>query len=94
MVSLEIQAAEGKVDELKGVFRAILPDTRAREGCEAVIVHQDQDNPNVLALVEKWATRQDYESYFKWREERGDLSSLGALLGGPPSLRYFDEIDA
>jgi len=92
LVLLEPEAAEGKVDEMIETFRTVLVDTRAFDGCESVTVHRDQDSPNRLVLVERWASRPHYERYLQWRAERGDLDRLGALAVGPPVIRYFDEV--
>jgi len=92
LVLLETSAAPGKADELKTVFADILPDTRAFDGCEGVTVHANQDVPEQLALVERWASRGHYETYFAWRQERGDVEKLAALIAGPPNIRYFDDV--
>ena len=35
-----------------------------------------------------------YEKYLAWREETGILQQLSAALEGPPSIRFFDLVDA
>ena len=93
-VLLELKMPEGKAGEMIETLRAILPDTRARDGCVGVEVQQDQDNAETLVLIQRWQSRADYESYLAWRTERGDIDKLGAMLAGPPSIRYFDAVDA
>jgi quinol monooxygenase YgiN len=93
-VVLELQAAAGKADELKAALKEALGDTRARKGCESVTVHQDQDTPNTIVLLERWATRPDNESYMAWRAGEGAVPGLDTMLAAPPSLRYFDDVDA
>lgn len=94
VVLLELSAKDEAIDGMKETFKNILGDTRAFDGCQGVEVTQDQDNPNTMVLVEKWDTRQHYEKYLAWREERGDLEAMGAALQGPPSIRYMDIVDA
>jgi len=93
-VLLEVKAKAGTGDDLVGVFKQILPDTRAYEGCISVDVHQNQDDTDVVVLVEQWQTRAHYEKYFAWREETGVVAQLVERIDGPPSLRYFDPTDA
>lgn len=93
-VLLEIEAAAGKADELKAMFRDILVDTRAREGCEGLTVHQDQDNPNTILLIERWVDRAAYETYLAWRAGPGATPQLANFVAGPPAIRYFDDVDA
>jgi quinol monooxygenase YgiN len=93
-VVLELQAAEGKADEMKAVLKNNLGDTRARSGCQGVTVHQDQDTPTTIVLLERWATRADYESYLAWRAGPGAMPEMATLVTGPPSIRYFDDVDA
>ncbi|MGH9000287.1 MAG: putative quinol monooxygenase [Acidimicrobiia bacterium] len=93
-VMFEFHVQGDKVSELKGVLKAILPDTRAYDGCQSVTVHQDQDEPTTLVVYETWASRPQYEKYLAWRTETGAVASLGEALAEAPSLRFFDTVDA
>ena len=93
-VLLEIEAAAGKADALKAAFSDILVATRAREGCAGLTVHQDQDSPNTILLIERWASRGAYETYLAWRAGEGATPQLADLVAGPPVIRYFDDVDA
>ena len=93
-VLLEVTAQAGKSPELAGVFASILGDTRAFEGCKGVDVVANQDEAENFVLIESWETREHYEKYLAWRQERGDLDALGALLAAPPSIRFFSDVDA
>jgi quinol monooxygenase YgiN len=94
IVILEVTAKKGTGLELLETFRAILPDTRNKDGCQSVEVTTNLDNSDNLVLVEHWTTRQHYENYLAWRQERGDLDRLAGALAAPPSIRYFDLTDA
>ncbi len=94
IVILEATAKKGTGTDLVEAFRALLPDTRNKEGCQGVEVTTNLDNADNLVLVERWATRKDYENYLGWRQQRGDLDRLGALLAEPPSIRYFNLTNA
>ncbi len=87
LVLLEVNAT--KPDELEAFFREELHHTRAFEGCEGLTIHRNMDDSNNLVIVENWETREHYEKYFKWREDRGDLDKLGPMSAGPPSIRFF-----
>ena len=90
---LELQAADGKADEVKAVLKKHLGDTRARPGCESVTVHQDAAQPNAILLVERWATRADDEAYRAWRAGDGAITDMAGLVVAR-STRYFDDVDA
>ena len=93
-VILEVTAQADKAGELLGVFGAILGDTRAFDGCQGVEVVVNQDDAANIVLIERWDSRAHYEKYLGWRQERGDLDTLGGMLAGPPSIRYFDPSEA
>lgn len=93
-VTLELTATEGKADELIAVFKKHLPDTRARQGCEFVTVHQDRANPHQILLVERWTTMEDDQAYRAWRAGEGAIRDMKGLVAAPPILRYFDDADA
>lgn len=93
-VLLEVTAQEGKGDALVDMFRSILGDTRAFDGCEGIEVIQDLDTPTSVVLIERWASREHYETYFNWRQESGTLAAMGEFLAAPPTKRYFATQDA
>ena len=93
-VLLELKAKSGTGDAMVGVFKSILPDTRAYEGCISVDVLQNQDDPDTLVLVEVWEAKENHEKYMGWRAETGLVDQLMAAVENPPSIRYFETADA
>jgi quinol monooxygenase YgiN len=92
LVVLDFSVRPEMLDDFKASLPVILPDTRAREGCEWVTAHQNQDDPNEVTLVERWGSRAHYEAYLAWRVERGDMENLAKLVTAPPRIRYFDDV--
>ncbi|MFN0026124.1 MAG: putative quinol monooxygenase [Acidimicrobiales bacterium] len=93
-VTLELTAVDGKADEMIAVLAKHLPDTRARKGCEFVTTHRDQANPNLIMLVERWATREDDDAYRAWRAGDGAITDMAGLVAAAPVIRYFDDVQA
>jgi quinol monooxygenase YgiN len=94
IVLLEIQVRPEAVDEMKAFLKKILPDTRAYDGCQGIDIYGNLDDTGNLVFYERWDSRQHYEKYLTWRTETGVVDQLGALLAAPPSIRYFERIDA
>jgi quinol monooxygenase YgiN len=93
-VILEVAAKPGSEAALKKLFADALGDTRKYDGCVRIDVLENQDKAGNLILVEEWATRPHYEKYLAWRTETGLVDKLGGFLAGPPSIRYFEQLDA
>jgi quinol monooxygenase YgiN len=90
---LELTIEPDQVERYLGQFPSVLPDTRAFDGCEEITVHQNQDDPTDVVLLERWASKEAHQKYMAWREERGDMERLGQGLAGPPKTRYFDDVN-
>ena len=90
IVILEVTAKKGTGIQLVETLRALLPNTRNKDGCQGVEVTTNLDDADNLVLVERWETRKHYENYLAWRQQRGGLDKLAAALAEPPSFRYFD----
>ena len=89
-VIADMKAKGGQVDALREMLSSHLPDTRARPGCESVTVHQDQDSPDTIVLIEQWASRQHQNDYLVWLQGQQDMEGFVALLDGPGPIRYLD----
>jgi len=94
LVILELKVKPDSVNTLKEMVKAVLPDTRSYAGCEGVTFYTNQDDGQTFIAVEKWASKAAYEKYLAWRTETGVMAKLGTMLAGPPSIRYFDAVDA
>jgi quinol monooxygenase YgiN len=93
LVLLELEAVEGAGGTVIEILSRHLGDTRARQGCEGVTVHQDQDRPTSILLVERWATRADDDAYRAWRAGEGAITEMVPYVASR-RLRYFDDVDA
>lgn len=94
IVLLEIKAKPEKLAELKAYIKGFLPDTRAYEGCHGVDVYGGLDDASDIVLYERWESRKHYETYLAWRVDTGVVAKLGDYATTPPSLRYFETVDA
>ena len=81
LVVLNFKAAEGKFGALADMFRAVLGDTRAYEGCIKVDVYEDEDSATIT-LVEEWETLAHQERYLGWRIETGIQEATKDILEG------------
>ncbi len=70
----------------------ILSDTRAFEGCLAVEVLIDSEDPTHIVAVEKWESEEHDTAYRAWRAGEGK-TNLAASLASPPILTKFSSAD-
>jgi quinol monooxygenase YgiN len=92
-VIIELPAQRDKLEELKDTITAMVPETLTYDGCAGVTMYQNQDESTIV-LIEPWASRAHQERYLAWRTERGEVAALVAMLTGPPTIRYFNSVDA
>lgn len=93
-VLLDLKAQPDQADALVQLFKDILGDTRTYEGCLGIEAQRNQEDPANIVLIERWETRGHHEKYLAWRTETGVMETLGAMLAGPPSIRYYDDTGA
>ena len=94
LVTVEFACKEGLGEQTLEDLRAMMPDTRKRDGLVDIVVHVDQDTPNRIFLVEYWENRAAHEAYLAWRFETSDHEKMGKTLAGPPKIGYWDITDA
>ena len=91
-VVLELVVKPECVDELREMLKAALPDTRSYDGCHGVTGFVNEDGRTML-FTERWTSKSHYVQYLAWRTENGTLEQVIGLCAGPPSIRYFDQVD-
>lgn len=92
-VIVDMHAKPDKLDDVIQGLTAMLPGTRAFDGCLAVSTVQAEDDPAHIRLVERWNDKADQERYLAWRVESGGTTALAEYFVGPPSFTYFHELE-
>ena len=91
VVLLTAKAKEGQYETLVATFKAILPDTAARDGAALIRAAAD-DADQAVKVYEVWDKIESQQAYIAWRKERGDLDKLGALLREAPTFEVLEDI--
>lgn len=71
-------------------FKVALPETRSAKGCIELKANRDLDDPNHLMVIERWASREDYQAYFKSRQQSGSLDTMASRLAQPLKVIYLE----
>lgn len=93
LVLVEAPVKAEEISNMKSYLAEIFPSTRTYDGCKGIDAYFNMDKPDGLVLVERWDSRSHHEKYLGWRTETGVMAKLGSMLAGPPSIRYFDQVD-
>jgi quinol monooxygenase YgiN len=88
-VLLEINCKEGMGASFLPALLAALPDTRAYDGAGDIEAYVDSDNPDRIMVWEKWATRENQESYLNWRIETGMMDAFADVVAEPPRFVHL-----
>ena len=80
-VVAEFHAAPGKLDELIATLTAVLPETRAYDGCLGLESWLDEERSTIV-LTEQWESHGHYDRYLAWRGDTGVLAAIAPLLEG------------
>ena len=92
-VLLEFTCKEGTGGDFLQALLAALPDTRAYEGCELIETYTDEGNPDHILVWEKWAAKENQESYLNWRMETGMMDAIGPFMAAPPTFTHLTAQD-
>jgi len=88
---LRVHVLPARRAEVQRMLRGLLEPTRVRSGCLACHVYQDIEEPDVLSLVQEWASSDDLERYLG-SEDRRTLVAVMELATQRPEV-WFDTID-
>lgn len=93
LVTVDAKIKADSVDAMRELLTQILPETRKHEGNHGIMAYLNEDGQSCL-VIETWESRPHYEKYLQWRQANGSLDRIVALLEGPPTIRFFEAIDA
>jgi quinol monooxygenase YgiN len=91
-VTTELKTKPEHTEEVVAALSEALPHSLEHDGCEAIHLRRDQDDPSHIVSFTQWTNRRDYENYLAWRTETGMTDDIEEMLTEPLIVEYFDEI--
>ncbi len=89
--AVTFKAKDDTYDELHATLTAILPDTAKYKGAELISCSADPGD-KAFHIHEVWDSAASQQAYMDWRQERGDVDKLVALLREPPSFEQREHL--
>ena len=83
--AVTFKAKEDTYDGLHATLKAILPDTANFKGAKLISCSADPAD-KTFYVHEVWDSVESQEAYLAWRQERGDVDKLVAMLREAPSF--------
>ena len=83
--AVTFKAKAESYDQLHATLTAILPDTASFKGAELISCSVDPDE-KTFHIHEVWDSVESQQAYLTWRQERGDVDKLVAMLREPPTF--------
>ncbi len=85
------KAKDDTYDELHATLTAILPDTAKFDGAELISCSVDPVD-KTFYVHEVWDSVESQQAYLNWRQERGDVDKLVAMLREAPSFEEREHL--
>jgi quinol monooxygenase YgiN len=89
----EVKVKSEQIDNMKSFMKEILPDTRSFTGNEGIDIYFDTEEKDMMVLIEKWQSVDDYHKYHEWRMSTGVIEKIRSMLDGKPTRRFLQHID-
>ena len=83
--AVTFKAKDDTYDQLHATLTAILPDTAKFKGAELISCAADPAD-KAFYIHEVWDSVASQQAYLEWRQERGDVDKLVAMLREAPSF--------
>jgi quinol monooxygenase YgiN len=87
------RAAPGRIDDLRAALLDLTVATRAEDGCLLYDLHEDVDDPDVLAFYEVWATPAAHAAHDETAHVQAFVARFSELLDGSPRVNRLRRIE-
>ena len=85
----ETQAKPELIEELRDFLISIMPLIKSSQGCESVLLYQNQDDPTKFTMIEVWDSVGSHQASVK-NIPPELLAKIRPMLGSVPSGGYFE----
>ena len=79
-------ARDGQEDVVRSALRALVPPTRAEEGCLAYELFESAASPGTFVTQERWRGQDDLDGHLQTPHVQQALTTAGDALAAAPGI--------
>lgn len=84
-----LKLAEGALPRFQELLAAVVPPSRAEEGCLSYRVYESLEAPGEVVFVEEWKSQVALDLHFQTPHFLAYDRAVPALLATPPAIRVY-----
>ncbi|WP_375483382.1 putative quinol monooxygenase [uncultured Jatrophihabitans sp.] len=88
-----ITAKDGSADLVRDALKALVPPTRAEEGCLSYALYESASTPGVFVTVESWRDKSDLDAHMASDHIAQTFAVAGDGLAGAPVIHALTPVD-
>lgn len=86
------KAKPGKEKELEKELRAVVEPTHREAGCLRYALHRSTQDPGLLIMIERWASRETWDRHFATPHIQKLLEKIPDLIVSPPEISVLESL--
>lgn len=83
---------EGKIEEVKALYEQLVEESRKEKGCIKYELYQDESDPQVLAVIEEWESKDALNKHKKSEHYTTLVPMIGKLTANKPDINIYNKI--
>ncbi len=84
-----LKLAPGALPRFEELLEAVVPPSRAEEGCLSYRVYRSLESPDEVVFVEEWKSQAALDLHFGTPHFRAYDQAVRAQLAAPPAIRVY-----
>lgn len=84
-----LKLAQGALPRFEELLAAVVPPSRAEEGCLAYRAYRSLEAPDEVVFVEEWKSQAALDLHFQTPHFRAYDQAVKALVAAPPAIRVY-----
>lgn len=92
VVVVHLLIERGKADEAIAGLSASIEASHHEPGCLLAALHRDINDPDVLVIVERWASEEDHKAHLETPHIQRLAETVAPLMAGVPRITLSESV--
>ncbi len=88
----KLYVMEDKIDEFLEVFKGMIEPTKKERGYIEYEMYQDEEDPSLLIVLEKWKSREDFDNHLESKHFKEIVPEMMKLMSKETELNICKKV--